>query len=224
VERYDPATNSWSNVCPLPQAGHWVVTAVSLDGHLYVYGKSGRMYRYTPSINIWTHITSTSEKIRYACLVTDSSSLYLVGGFDSNKRVMSVCQKFDPESEKWTLLTPMNSQRYAASAVYKRKHIYVVGGCENCGDCCVALGSCEVYSIDHDVWENLPSLQFSRSSAGIACVWDDILVLGGFHEGEPQKNIEHYNEAKGKWEVLSDMPYHGSFSCSWVRIPKHWVK
>jgi hypothetical protein len=119
----------------------------------------------------------------------------------------------------------MNNQRYAASAVYKKKHIYVVGGCENYGDD-VALGSCvcEVYSIDHNEWENLPSLEFPRCSAGIACVWDDILIFGGSHEGEPQKSIERYNEAKGKWEVLSDMACRGGFSCSWVRIPKHWVK
>jgi N-acetylneuraminic acid mutarotase len=222
VERYDPVTNSWLNVCPLPQAGRWV-RAVSLDGQVYVYGASGCMYRYTPSINIWTQITSTSEEIRFACLVTDSSSLYLVGGFDSYNGVRSACQKFDPESEKWTLLTPMNNQRQQASAVYKRKHIYVVGGLKNYGDD-VALGSGEVYSIDHDVWETLPSLQFPRHIAGIACVWDDILIFGGAHRQVTQKSIEHYNEAKGKWEVLSDMPYRNCFSCSWVRIPKHWVK
>jgi hypothetical protein len=98
----------------------------------------------------------------------------------------------------------------------------VVGGLQNYGDR-VALGSCEVYSIDHDVWENIPSLQFPRYSAGIACVWDDILILLGFQEEELQKNIERYDEAEGKWEVLSDTPCRSGFSCSWVRIPKQLV-
>jgi N-acetylneuraminic acid mutarotase len=110
VDRYDPATNSWLNVCPLPQVEHWV-TAVSLDGQVYVYGTSGCIYRYTPSINIWTHVTSTSGKIRSACLVTDSSALYLVGGFNRKKKIMKTFQKFDPESEKWTLGFDTNEQQ-----------------------------------------------------------------------------------------------------------------
>jgi N-acetylneuraminic acid mutarotase len=41
-ERYDPATNSWSTLAPLPQAMHGITGAAFLDGLIYVPGGATR--------------------------------------------------------------------------------------------------------------------------------------------------------------------------------------
>lgn len=224
VERYDPTTNTWLNVSPLPNEPERWVTAASLDDKIYVLCTSNTLVSYDPSQNTWDCVPSTpssENEIHGACLVACSSYLYIIGGLDANNVVMSRLLKFDPEVLEWSLLPPMNVQRYLASAVTKRNKIYIIGGLKEyeCDALGCALGSCEVYDIDKEVWEMLPKLQCPRYSAGIACVWDDIFIFGGEHQGETQDNVEHYDEEKGQWEVVTRMPLRSYFSCQWVRMP-----
>lgn len=224
VERYDPTTNTWLKVAPLPNEPERWVTATSLDGKIYVLCTSNNLFSYDPTQNTWDCVPSTpsnESEIHGACLVACSNNLYVIGGLDVNNTVMSRSLKFDPETLEWSVLTPMSVQRYLASAVTKANKIYVIGGLQQYESDAMgcALGSCEVYNIERDHWEMLPKLQNPRYSAGIACVWDDIYIFGGEHEGETQDNVEYFNEEKGHWEVVTTMPCRSYFSCHWVRMP-----
>lgn len=227
VERYDPTTNTWLNVAPLPDEPEKWVTATTLDGSIYILCTSNKLFCYNPTQNHWDCLPSKPSnegELHGANLVACSNNIYVIGGLDANSStpiVLSRLLKFDPEVQKWSLLSPMTVQRYLASAVVKENKIYVMGGLKDYASNAMgqALGSCEVYTIENEAWQMLPNLQYPRYAAGLACMWDEIYILGGEHKGETQDNIEYFNEKEKRWEVVSSMPCRSYFTCHWVRMP-----
>jgi N-acetylneuraminic acid mutarotase len=56
LDVYDPATNAWSTLAPLPVTGP--VTATTLNGKLFVVQGGGGAYSYNPATNIWKRLAT----------------------------------------------------------------------------------------------------------------------------------------------------------------------
>ena len=56
LDVYDPATNAWSTLAPMPAIGPAAATA--FNGKLFVVVKGGGTYRYDPATNAWKHLAT----------------------------------------------------------------------------------------------------------------------------------------------------------------------
>ena len=111
VERYDPRTNSWGFVAPLPQRVT-LMGAATLQGLLYVAGgiafsseHGGRRcdtaQRYNPSTNSWTVVAPLKRRKSSVCLVSDTHYLYCIGGL-ADDGFLSDVDRYDLMLNVWT--------------------------------------------------------------------------------------------------------------------------
>ena len=151
--------------------------------------------------------------------------LYVIGGTDSRKPVMSVekvdltClplapvkdfRKFEePLETTWKIMETLPSWHNGTSGVF---------GFGN------AMAAISVYGIDHDKlfthrsWGNFPSnnQRLSRDHPGLAKFKNGILVVGGSEDREPLDSVESFDfdlEAEGPrwnlWEQKLNIPREG---------------
>jgi len=135
VQRYDPATNSWTLVAPLSSRRSSVCLVT--DGHyLYSIGGLGDddflscNERYDPRLNVWTKMTPMSEKRGCASGVCLNKKLYIFGGtVDAFSRHASISgEVYDITLNEWQSIASMRVPRFHASAVLLRDQIFVFGG------------------------------------------------------------------------------------------------
>ena len=135
VQRYDPATNSWTLAAPLSSCRSSVCLVT--DGHyLHSIGGLGDddflscNERYDPRLNVWTKMTPMSEKRGCASGVCLNKKLYIFGGtVDAFSRHASISgEVYDITLNEWQSIAPMRVPRFHASAVLLRDQIFVFGG------------------------------------------------------------------------------------------------
>jgi len=80
--------------------------------------------------------------------------IYVAGGFSGNSDE-DIFECYDPKSDSWKLLSPMNRQRSRFSLVANgRNKIYAIGGfvSGNFTNCC------EVYNVETNTWSFINSM------------------------------------------------------------------
>jgi len=137
---FDPATNAWSELAPLPvaRAGHG---AAVLDGRIYVQGGQGNvtsspkdaLQMYDPATDSWTVHASPSDRFSVGS-ATVEAKLYVFGGWEY---VAGCCgtaypspavERFDPASGSWAAFTPLPQARIGMAAAAVGQFVYVIGG------------------------------------------------------------------------------------------------
>ena len=104
-------------------------------------------------------------------------SVYVFGGLNYSKKVLSQCEKFS--NSEWTAIADMKECRKNASAVaLNSDSIYVFGGSSNKAP---ALDSIEQYSVGANRW-NLLKVKMPQALCYLSCSRQDdhtFLILGG---------------------------------------------
>lgn len=113
VQRYDPATRTWSTRAPMPFAAGSSSSAL-IDGKVYVAGgivgssTTDRAAVYDPWMNTWEEIAPMPEGRNHAASGTDGTSLYVFGGRgagsgDGNAVAngFAEVQVYDPTTDTW---------------------------------------------------------------------------------------------------------------------------
>ena len=88
VQMYDPATNAWTAVAPLPAArSSLVASAFVMNGRLLVVGGESRhgvaaadCFAYTPAVNAWVRLTSLPTAQLNAAADVINGKLYVTSG------------------------------------------------------------------------------------------------------------------------------------------------
>ena len=97
VEAYDPATDSWRKLAPLPESyGRVALAAVALDGLIYaiggfeVYEESDTVDAYDPATDRWKSGRRMPTKRQSLAAVILNGLVYAVGGacYDDTLSVM----------------------------------------------------------------------------------------------------------------------------------------
>lgn len=63
----------------------------------------------------------------YVSVAVLDDHIYALGGYNGQERQNTV-ERYDPETNQWTMITPMNSQRSDAHACTLNNMIYITGG------------------------------------------------------------------------------------------------
>ena len=115
---YNPSTDTWRAIAPLPTVAGWGVGRW-VDGQFVVIGASdtnattltpGNAMVYSPTTNSWTIASGTgasiTARVSVWCAVTDGDLLYFWGGSDgTNRLTTNVGAIYDPASDTTTAMT-----------------------------------------------------------------------------------------------------------------------
>ncbi|XP_030280923.1 kelch-like protein 10 isoform X2 [Sparus aurata] len=119
-----------------------------------------------------------------------------------------------PETNQWTVIAPMNSQRSGVGVVACADRIFAVGGFDGSA----RLRSAEAYNPHTNTWHEVSSMSTTRSNFGIAVIEDLLFVVGGFNGFTTSNNVEYYNVMTDEWSEACGMEiYRSGVSCCVLR-------
>nr|CAI5867220.1 unnamed protein product [Callosobruchus analis] len=181
IFRYLPEKNAWEFVAEMPEPRHHHATA-------FVKGK---IYRD------WYNEAPLLEARKNFGLIAFGSELYAIGGQGRNLMALKTVEKFDPETNRWTKMASMNTERTGASSVKYKNCIWVMGG----------------------LWTKISHpLNFPRCFSSCIVMCDMLYAIGGAGKTpENKKNttsigsVDIWNDKKKCWQKITELniPRHG---------------
>jgi hypothetical protein len=135
-EAYDPATNRWTRLAPMPTPRNHL-GAAALNGRIHaVVGRVGNNFEmttheiYDPRTDSWTSGPPVPTGRSGVAAVAHDGWLYLFGGetFTDPARTFDAAERFDPRAGRWERLPPMPTARHGLGAAVLGTTIYVLSG------------------------------------------------------------------------------------------------
>jgi N-acetylneuraminic acid mutarotase len=143
VEAYDPATDTWTAMAPMPTPRHAQAATLGPDGCIYVLGGTNDKVVSTDAVEIFDPVKDswrrgTPMPHGQECAAATSTSgpdgeVLVFAGWDARKRPIPGAVAFHPGTNEWRSLPPVPSARAAGGAVTLERadgsiHVYVLGG------------------------------------------------------------------------------------------------
>lgn len=201
---YDPATDTWKALAPLPtKRGSPVAAAVG--DKIYVIGGAstppgsnqtsidpmqrqvclGTVEEYDPATNKWRERTQMPTPRNHAAIGVVGGKIYVIGGrvgaaFISLATDVSVVEEYDPRTDTWgSPRARMPTARSALTAGVYDGRIYVAGGEFQDPHMMATFRTVEAYDPAHDVWTEIPPLPVSRHGLAGGVIGNRFYVVGG---------------------------------------------
>ncbi len=116
--------------------------------------------------------------------------------FGSDDKYLATVERYDPATNKWTLITSMASARLSFAAAAMGGSLYVTGGEDAAGK----LRSCERYDPGANTWSRIADLPEPRCEHALACLGGSLYAVGGFTP--PTSPAWRYETAAGAWVAV----------------------
>jgi large repetitive protein len=212
-EAYDPATNTWSTVAPLPAAlDH--IQAVELNGRIYYIGglvhwpgpAVGTVYVYDPVANSFTTGTNMpAGRERGAGGVTVfGNRIYYAGGLHEGVAV-TWFDVYDTVTKTWASLPDMADAKDHFHAAVVDDRFYAIGGRRSAINA-TTTGN-QAFDIGTGSWvTGLAQLPTARGGFAAAALGAEVLIIGGEGAGKTYNIVEAYNTSTNTWRTLASMP------------------
>lgn len=137
TEVYDPATDTWTTLAPLPSPRADFAAAADGAGSIFTFGGrqgsngvTNNVYRYNIATNVWTAVAPLPVALRDVTAVTGPSDgkIYVIGGRDAAGPVASV-YAYNFVSNTWEVETSLPVAVADAAAVLDAEgHLMLLGG------------------------------------------------------------------------------------------------
>jgi N-acetylneuraminic acid mutarotase len=167
-ERYDPGSDTWSAITPLPgnrgRSGRSHFGMCSLGEFLYVAGGQGGMsscFKYHPATNTWNPIPDLGTKRKAHCLCALGAFLYAISG---SGRAATSMERYDPKTNSWSATALSVPQKWASCVVLDGR-LHVLGGTTGQS----RTQSVERYDATTNAWEVVSAMELPRSAMMSAC-------------------------------------------------------
>jgi N-acetylneuraminic acid mutarotase len=201
---YDPATDAWKALAPLPTKRGSPVAAVVGD-KIYVIGGAatlpgseatalmptvpqavlGTVEEYDPATNTWRARSPMPTPRNHAAAGAVNGKIYVIGGrvgaaFIGVASDISVVEEYDPATDKWSApRSRMPTTRSALGAGTYNGRIYVAGGEFQDPHMMATFRSVEAYDPATNTWSIMPSMPVSRHGLAAGVVGNRLLLVGG---------------------------------------------
>lgn len=221
-EVYDPSTDSWETMEPMPTPRARLQANVVGD-KIYLIGGGkysdlwgfsqdthGLNEVYVPATNSWSTKTPDPTNIsNYPSAVVDDK-IYIVRG---------PTQIYDPQIDSWSygeaiptgFFDAVMAAAGATTGVLAPKRIYVFGG-EGEG-LNVATNHTQVYDPETDMWTAGTPMPTPRWGLGVAVVNDELYVIGG------KTGADTFSAVNEKYTPVDYIPEFPS----WIVLPLFWI-
>ena len=185
--------------------------AVILNGKIFCIGGTNERSRTLDSVEVlnlsmgsleWEEGEPMLNKRVSHGAVTINGSIYVVGGWNGQGVVKSV-EMFNPERERWTVVSHHDGIRMKSGVAAMDGKIYVVGGCLQTLESCYRA---EVFDPLTLQWKQLADSHHARASPILVPYRGKLYVFGG--EGNSQGVVECYDPHTEEWSVLDTRIKH----------------
>ena len=211
-QKYDPQTNAWSNVKPLPAAlDH--IQGVALGGKIYYVGglqnwpspHVSTVYIYDPQTDSFSTGASMGTRGRGAGGVAAyDGKIYYAGGL-SNGQAVNWLDVYDPQSNQWSALPNMPTARDHFHAVALNGKLWAIGG--RTRDIGATVTANEAFDFSSKTWSvGHKPLPTPRGGFAAAASGDEVLIIGGEDASKAHGTVEAYNVKTDSWRALESMP------------------
>src|SRR6202049_1534787 len=201
---YDPATDNWKALAPLPTKRGSAVAAVVGD-KIYVIGGAallpgseamalmptvpqavlGTVEEYDPATNTWRARSPMPTPRNHAAAGAVNGKIYVIGGrvgaaFIGVASDISVVEEYDPATDKWSApRARMPTTRSALGTGTYNGRIYVAGGEFQDPHMMATFRSVEAFDPASNTWSIMPSMPVSRHGLAAGVVGNRLLLVGG---------------------------------------------
>lgn len=182
AEVYDPATNEWSAIAPLPHALGSVSVAVLGDEIHLVGGHDTRSVRahlvYDPATDRYSTRAPLPVGRDHMGLVAYAGKLYAIGGrIDTSAHNTSYVDIYDPATNTWSSGARMPTARSGMAVALYGVEIFAIGG-EQAG-MAQAFTTNEAYDPKANRWSSDTPLPEGRHGTGGVVVGHRLYVPAG---------------------------------------------
>ena len=190
LDRYSPATNTWTVLSPMPTPRAAAVIT-SVDNALYVIG--GRdlgdgpctgsplsvVERYDIDTDTWSTAAPLPIPLSDSAVATRGGKIYVIGGCTTGPTFTNTVFIYDPVKNVWTSGSPMPTPRATLTAATIGNGIYAVAGW-NGGP---PLTVNEVYDVAHDTWSTASPILVARGETNSISHGGRMYVIAGGQPG-----------------------------------------
>ncbi len=209
VEAYDPGTNSWRDLPPLPEPVNHGMAAVVSDRLFEMGGYSVTGDPIDSAWELvdgaWNDLAALPTPVAAGAAVALGDSIYVVGGAPGGGLL-----RYDFTQKSWHQLLGPQQKREHLAAVSLDGEIWAIAGRWQ-GE---MFNTIEIYDAEAGTWRPGPSLGEARSGFGAAVVDGTIVVAGGevFEPNQALSSVERLDVASARWSHADPLPYglHGN--------------
>ncbi|PID60263.1 MAG: hypothetical protein CSB44_11050 [Gammaproteobacteria bacterium] len=242
VEMYDPATDIWSELGPMPgEFNHFQPVAIGSDVYLIGgFDSSGdhgfphekniaEIYRYDTLTRDFAIVGEVPANRRRgsAAAVAHDGWIYVVGGNNQGHSGGAVdwFDRWNPVSGEWDILPDAPSARDHAQAVVIDDKLVIAGGRRTSSPNVFAnpVMPTEIYDFASGEWRSGQDIPTARAGA-VAAAWDgEMLVAGGEinTSNHALAKVEAYNVASDEWRTLQPLDT-GRHSAAAAILGQRW--
>ena len=221
-EEYDPATNTWTYMAPIPTPRLAFGTTVYKNkiyciGGVFNGSSTGINEVYDPQIDTWETKAPMPTARMWVTANAVNGKIYVMGGFpnansSSSQNYESLNEVYDPESDSWeTKAPPPKNPTFGfamVSCVFDDK-IFLIGGLSQ-----DYHNYNQIYDPKNDTWSFGAYPPSSVGGGGAAATTGAfalkrIYALGQphlFREGAPVYTNRVYDSKTDMWTAAADMP------------------
>jgi N-acetylneuraminic acid mutarotase len=227
---YDPATDTWKALAPLPSK-RGAASAAVLNGKIYVTGgatslpgvkENGihprRPHNVVATVDVYDPATNTWSAARPLLLARNhhasagvNGKLYVIGGrvgsafISGTSNNVDLVEIYDPATDLWTSGPRMPTPRSAIAAGVYGNWIVVPGGEVQDSRFLGAFKAVEAYNTANGTWQILPSMPHQRHGLAVGVVGNRLYAVSGDAQsagnGIADSDV-NFNEALKLDEVL----------------------
>lgn len=225
---YNPATDRWRALAPMPSKRGAAVAAV-VNGKIYVIGGAavhpgsnesalqpgkphrsvGTVEEYDPKTDSWSQRSPMPTARNHAAIGAVNDKIYVIGGrlgsaFIFTASNTNVVEEYDPSSDQWGLVgNRMPTQRSGGAWAVHKGRIYVAGGEHQDNHLLAAFRALEAYDPATNSWEELPKMPMPRHGLAGAVIGDRLHLVSGDVQSAGITGMRMVTEAHDIFE-LSD--------------------
>ncbi|KAJ8335539.1 hypothetical protein SKAU_G00388810 [Synaphobranchus kaupii] len=166
---------------------------------------------YDPNRQLWIELEPMSIGRTGHGVVAAEGHLFVVGGMDENKMVLSSGERYDPDTNTWSPIPPMSQARQNFGIAELDGFIHVLGG----EDGETELLTIEVYDPHIKTWITQGSMTMVRKIGSYATMNKKIYAMGGGSYGKLYDSVECYDPKTQQWTALCPLKERrfGAVSC-----------
>ncbi len=131
--------------------------------------------------------------------------IYVIGGFDGERRTSAVVEVYDPSRDQWSQIAPLPRGLNHPMAVGWQGKLYVLGGYLGPG-----LGNATNLVFEYDPtkneWQERAPMPTARGAGAAEVIDGKIYVVGGAQGGRSVGDLAVYDPQTGRWTSLAPMP------------------
>lgn len=230
--------NSWEAREPMPTARGGLGVAV-VNGKIYAIGGSnaeiqlGITEEYNPVTNSWTAKSPMPTPRSGFAIAVYQNRIYCIGGIvgDSENYVSGitgVTEVYDPLTDTWTTVNPMNTPRADLCASIVNGTIYCMGGKKYWGidSSYQELNVTEAYDPNTNSWSEKSDMPIPVLGCASSVLDSKIYVIGGSRHFQPGWELDTvgstqiYDPENDEWNIGVSLPNAQSYGAAATTIGK----